>query len=425
MIALPPPTTPPPTTDPLAEARADLVAAEQADAESLEAELASVRAALAAAQCQRVDVGVRVRGAMKELEREAQAAVAAEEAAAAAVVAQGEAEAALTAARESAAAYAARPATALAERDRTEDDLRVALQARAREAQAAADAAAGTAAVERSAVSSRAALTRAQLRAEAALAAEAAATTELASVRALVARADERRAAEVADADAARAATVAASADVDSVHQGGAALTRLWKGELVAAAAADADGETAAAQEAACRDASARAAAQAAAISREAGDLRAQLGALAARNARLKKAESASLRMVEEQGKRCAALWAAWAHHLSLPWPPRLAADAASALASLWRDGTFSGPSNTRLAFREFGATLGAQVAACGSERAAAEWRPRVAAVHSFWAAAGRLTARDSDISPLMFACSLLPGAWQPGWEPEEGEAAG
>lgn len=121
----------------------------------------------------------------------------------------------------------------------------------------------------------------------------------------------------------------------------------------------------------------------------------------------------------------CAALWAAWAHHLSLPWPPRLAADAASALASLWRDGTFSGPSNTRLAFREFGATLGAQVAACGSERAAAEWRPRVAAVHSFWAAAGRLTARDSDISPLMFACSLLPGAWQPGWEPEEGEAAG
>ena len=117
----------------------------------------------------------------------------------------------------------------------------------------------------------------------------------------------------------------------------------------------------------------------------------------------------------------CAAVLAAWASHLSLHWAPRLAADAASALSSLWRDGAFAGPSNTRLAFREFGATLGAQVAAAGSERAVAEWRPRVAAVHSFWAAAGRLTAHDSDISPLMFASSMVPGAWQPGWEPEEG----
>lgn len=115
----------------------------------------------------------------------------------------------------------------------------------------------------------------------------------------------------------------------------------------------------------------------------------------------------------------CAAVLATWASTFKLPFADRLAADADAALSALWRAGAFAGAPSTRLAFREMGATLGVQVAAGAKENL---WLPRVAAIHSFWASAGRLTARDVDISPLMFACSAVPGAWRPDWRPEDGE---
>ena len=43
---------------------------------------------------------------------------------------------------------------------------------------------------------------------------------------------------------------------------------------------------------------------------------------------------------------------------------------------------------------------------------APAVWRERVAQLHAHWGDARRLYARDSDITPVMFATSLLPGAF-------------
>ena len=40
-----------------------------------------------------------------------------------------------------------------------------------------------------------------------------------------------------------------------------------------------------------------------------------------------------------------------------------------------------------------------------------ADWAPRVQRLHAQWAPL--LLDRDSDISPVMFCASLLPGVWQ------------
>ena len=94
-------------------------------------------------------------------------------------------------------------------------------------------------------------------------------------------------------------------------------------------------------------------------------------------------------------------------------WAASLAASSASDLERLWRSGAFDPkrPAWRRLAFREFGTTIGVQV---NSEAAAAvgsggEWGDRVRVLHSFWEP--RAFDRDADITPLMFAVSLVPTA--------------
>lgn len=63
-----------------------------------------------------------------------------------------------------------------------------------------------------------------------------------------------------------------------------------------------------------------------------------------------------------------------------------------------------------RLGFREMGATLGVQCNAL----APPAWQGRVQEVHRFWGDRERLFSRDSDISPVMYCASLLPGVWNP-----------
>ncbi len=53
------------------------------------------------------------------------------------------------------------------------------------------------------------------------------------------------------------------------------------------------------------------------------------------------------------------------------------------------------------------------QGAASGIAAAEAErWRSRVEQLHDYWQEANLFAARDWDISPVMLAASVLPGAW-------------
>eukprot|EP00899_Mesostigma_viride_P014897 jgi/Mesvir1/23408/Mv21100-RA.1 len=74
-----------------------------------------------------------------------------------------------------------------------------------------------------------------------------------------------------------------------------------------------------------------------------------------------------------------------------------------------------SGSPRSRLLFREMGLTLGLQCSV-GVEVSLHEddtdWGHRVRALHEFWA--DHLYRRDVDISPLMYAASILPGVWMP-----------
>ena len=96
-------------------------------------------------------------------------------------------------------------------------------------------------------------------------------------------------------------------------------------------------------------------------------------------------------------------------------WAARVRSSAVSSLEQLWKNGAFSLPTGYRLAFREFGTTLGVQVSGSWS-------RERVNAVHSFWAP--RVLERDQDITPVMMAASLLPGCWDKRFEAQLKERA-
>ncbi len=92
-------------------------------------------------------------------------------------------------------------------------------------------------------------------------------------------------------------------------------------------------------------------------------------------------------------------------------WAAGVARRAAGALEALWSAGYFAQAAGNRLAFREFGATLGAQAHPATAHR----WAARVDALHEFWAPLA--FDRDADITPVMFASSLLPGAWLRGFD--------
>lgn len=106
---------------------------------------------------------------------------------------------------------------------------------------------------------------------------------------------------------------------------------------------------------------------------------------------------------------------ALWLSHWELPtesdWALEVSKRSARALEQLWSQGYFNEPPGFRLAFRELGTTLGAQV----NELMSSKWERRVEELHRFWAP--RILDRDSDISPVMLAASLVPGAWDRRYE--------
>lgn len=91
-----------------------------------------------------------------------------------------------------------------------------------------------------------------------------------------------------------------------------------------------------------------------------------------------------------------------------------VAARALAALDALFERGHFDRPYSARLAFRELGAALGVQAVVSRAPElpAAKAWARRVAALHAAWGAPARLAARDADITPVMWAASVLPRAW-------------
>lgn len=104
------------------------------------------------------------------------------------------------------------------------------------------------------------------------------------------------------------------------------------------------------------------------------------------------------------------ALWLSqWGLHKGEEWARLVTRRSVARLEELWEEGYFKGPPKFRLAFREFGTTLGVQV----NPHACMEWQERVSVLHSFWSANTLLFARDSDITPVMCCASLIPGVWQ------------
>jgi len=75
-------------------------------------------------------------------------------------------------------------------------------------------------------------------------------------------------------------------------------------------------------------------------------------------------------------------------------------------LEYLYQRQYFSPENRYRLAFREFGTTIGVQV----NSFAPPQWKERVELLHSYWEP--KLYKRDQDITPVMFCTSLIPGVF-------------
>lgn len=107
------------------------------------------------------------------------------------------------------------------------------------------------------------------------------------------------------------------------------------------------------------------------------------------------------------------ALWLShWALPEGEPWAQLVSKRSSAALDDLWHRAYFGQPEPYRLAFREFGTTLGVQV----NPAAGGQWALRVDALHQFWAQ--HLFTRDADITPVMLTASLVPGAWARDYTP-------
>ena len=113
------------------------------------------------------------------------------------------------------------------------------------------------------------------------------------------------------------------------------------------------------------------------------------------------------------------------AHPQDVAWSKCIAKQSLKTLKMLWENSYFEASSGYRLAFREFGTTLGVQMLkddnGGGGEEDVwigqiREWkRQRVPRLHSYWA--GHVLDRDQDITPVMMASSLLAGgAWKNGF---------
>ncbi|CAF0754168.1 unnamed protein product [Didymodactylos carnosus] len=87
-------------------------------------------------------------------------------------------------------------------------------------------------------------------------------------------------------------------------------------------------------------------------------------------------------------------------------WAKAITAESLKSLERLYQQGYFDEKkAGYRLAFREFGTTIGVQVC---HPPAPSVWKERVQQLHSFWFS--HLYKRDQDITPIMFCTSLNPG---------------
>jgi len=87
-------------------------------------------------------------------------------------------------------------------------------------------------------------------------------------------------------------------------------------------------------------------------------------------------------------------------------WALQLTEFSMESLSEMWKSGYFKEPSKYRLAFREFGTSLGLQThPAVGKE-----WQSVVKDIHNYWDK--NLYHRDHDITPIMYCSSLLPGVF-------------
>ena len=91
-------------------------------------------------------------------------------------------------------------------------------------------------------------------------------------------------------------------------------------------------------------------------------------------------------------------------------WAKVVTTKSLQALEELWQNGYFKESLNRRLAFREFGTTIGVQV----NQQAKSEWKERVESIHNLWLP--HIYKRDKDISPVMFCTSLCPGVISRGY---------
>jgi len=87
-------------------------------------------------------------------------------------------------------------------------------------------------------------------------------------------------------------------------------------------------------------------------------------------------------------------------------WSKALTARSIDALDYLWKSGAFLLPDRYRLAFREFGTTIGVQT----NPKAGNSWVERAHEINKYWA--NNLYSRDKDITPVMYCTSLIPGVF-------------
>jgi len=97
---------------------------------------------------------------------------------------------------------------------------------------------------------------------------------------------------------------------------------------------------------------------------------------------------------------------AVWIAHWypSEDWSKTLTSKSLSSLEYLYSRGYFDMPVRYRLAFREFGTTIGVKT----NKAAGAEWLQRAEGLNQFWEK--NLYSRDHDITPVMYCTSLIPG---------------
>jgi len=93
-------------------------------------------------------------------------------------------------------------------------------------------------------------------------------------------------------------------------------------------------------------------------------------------------------------------------------WAQVLSQRSFQSLEKLYREGEFNADVRYRLAFREFGTTIGVQT----NDLVGIEWKERVKLLNHFWS--DKLYIRDRDITPVMYCTSLNPGVFWKDYPP-------